>query len=82
MKTMSFDKFNELCEDVTKYDFKPNGWYPKMEEIEKNIEPNVLENLSFIVWILENNELPKTEEEKEIVKKLNKLIENNIEFKD
>ena len=82
MKVMTYDKFDKLCEKVTNFDYKPNGWYPTLREIEKYIKPNPTGYIPFILWILENNELPQTDEEKEIVRKLNEIIRENISFKE
>ena len=82
MKRMTYDEFDILCEEVTKYNFLPNNWLPTLDEIEKYIYLNPKKYIDFILWILENNDLPKTEEDKKIVKKLNKIIKENISFKE
>ena len=82
MKTMTYEKFDDLCEKVTNYKYKPDGWYPTLEEINKYIKPEPQKYISFILWILENNELPKTKEDKEIVRELNEILKKNIIFKE
>lgn len=80
MKTITYEQFDKLCENVKKIEFKPDGWFPTVNEIEENIKPNVYKMINFILWILENNDLPKTKEDKESFKLLNKLIKDNYNF--
>lgn len=80
MKNITYEQFDTLCENAKKIEFKPDGWFPTVDEIEENIKPNVYKMINFILWILENNDLPKTKEDKESFKLLNKLIKDNYNF--
>jgi hypothetical protein len=78
--TLTYKQFNEICEEVEKMVYKPENWYPTVEEIEKYILPNPHAYLKFMLWILENNDLPQSDADKESFNLLNKIIKENYEF--
>lgn len=77
---ITYDEFDELCEEVTEYDFIRKKWLPTLEEIDYYIKPNPKEFITFIVWIIENSEVEKTQENKGILFELNNILKENIRF--
>lgn len=59
---MTFDEYNALIEKLEKISYKPEGYYPTVQEIKDNLEPEFDKNFDYIVWLTECNENPDTEE--------------------
>lgn len=60
--TMTFDEYDALIEKLEKISYKPEGYYPTVQEIKDNLEPEFDKNFDYIVWLTECNENPDTEE--------------------
>lgn len=59
---MTFDEYDALIEKLEKISYKPEGYYPTVQEIKDNLEPEFDKNFDYIVWLTECNENPDTEE--------------------
>lgn len=59
---MTFDEYDALIEKLEKISYKPEGYYPTVQEIKDNLEPEFNKNFDYIVWLTECNENPDTEE--------------------
>lgn len=59
---MTFDEYDALIEKLEKISYKPEGYYPTVQEIKDNLEPEFDKNFDYIVWLTECNENPNTEE--------------------
>lgn len=59
---MTFDEYDALIEKLEKISYKPEGYYPTIQEIKDNLEPEFDKNFDYIVWLTECNENPDTEE--------------------
>lgn len=59
---MTFDEYDALIEKLEKISYKPEGYYPTVQEIKDNLEPEFNRNFDYIVWLTECNENPDTEE--------------------
>ena len=59
---MTFDEYDSLIEKLEKISYKPEGYYPTVQEIKDNLEPEFDKNFDYIVWLTECNENPDTEE--------------------
>ena len=51
MRTITYDQFDKICEDVKELEFKPDGWFPTVKEIKENIEPNIYKMLNLRFYI-------------------------------
>lgn len=79
---MEFDEFERLSEKMGNLSYKRGKWLPTREEIRDYIIPNMNICYDFIIWIIESGRPPETEEEKEIIRELNHLLEVSIKFAD
>lgn len=59
---MTFDEYDALIEKLEKISYKPEGYYPTVQEIKDNLEPEFDKNFDYIVWLTECNGNPDTEE--------------------
>lgn len=59
---MTFNEYDALIEKLEKISYKPEGYYPTVQEIKDNLEPEFDKNFDYIVWLTECNENPDTEE--------------------
>ena len=59
---MTFDEYDALIEKLEKISYKPEGYYPTVQEIKDNLEPEFDKNFDYIVWLTECNENPDTKE--------------------
>lgn len=59
---MTFNEYDALIEKLEKISYKPEGYYPTVQEIKDNLEPEFNKNFDYIVWLTECNENPDTEE--------------------
>ena len=59
---ITFDEYDALIEKLEKISYKPEGYYPTVQEIKDNLEPEFDKNFDYIVWLTECNENPDTEE--------------------
>ena len=71
---MTFDEYDALIEKLEKISYKPEGYYPTVQEIKDNLEPEFDKNFDYIVWLTECNENPDTEERILARNYLNRLL--------
>ena len=48
---MTFDEYDALIEKLEKISYKPEGYYPTVQEIKDNLEPEFDKNFDYIVWL-------------------------------
>lgn len=82
---LTFDKYDELCEELEALPYHSSGWWPSPDEIREKIRCNassVKENFEFFLWLLETNLPPETKEEEESKRFINKLLTKNLNLKE
>lgn len=82
MKKMTFDDYDKLCDRIRENPYQCVDWWPTPEELKERIGDDINPNIEFLIWILETNLPPETEEEKESKKYINKLLINNLKLYD
>ncbi len=77
----SYDDYDHLEEIIQKMIFKADEYVPTMEELKKEIEPNIEEYIKFLLWIditgikTEENELER-KEVRRLLREYFVLVEN------
>lgn len=77
----SYDDYDHLEEIIQKMIFKADEYVPTMEELKKEIEPNIGEYIKFLLWIditgikTEENELERKEIQR-LLREYLVLVEN------
>ena len=79
-KEITIEKYDMLCERFDKAYFKCGNWWPTIDEIKKNIEPRLDQNMEFLIWITETAAPPVTQEQREARKYINNLINKTLKF--
>lgn len=79
---MTFDEYDALIEKLEKISYKPEGYYPTVQEIKDNLEPEFDKNFDYIVWLTECNENPDTEEGILARNYLNRLLIKKLVLED
>lgn len=81
-KEMTSDKFFALCDRLDDASFRCGNWYPTIEEIQKYLEPQIEQNLEFLLWISETADEPTNPDDVDTRTYINDLINNNIVITD
>lgn len=82
MKKMTFDDYDAMCDRFADMPYQCDNWWPSPEELDQKINGEINQYIDFLVWILETNEAPETEEEKRSEKYINKLLRENLKLID
>lgn len=78
---LTFSEYERMVENLGNIGFMPNGFWPTMEEIKRDIEPNIRKNLPFLIWLVECNPTANSSDKnKEVSKYINRLINANLEL--
>lgn len=56
------------------------GWWPTMEDVNNKIRPNFALCFDFVLWLLNSEEKPKKDEEKEACRALKEMVRENTEI--
>lgn len=80
MSCISQEKLDKLCDLYENMEYRCDDWFPTIEEIKAEIEPNIDRDviMRFAVWILETSNPQKTDEKKEARRYLMNLVNSNI----
>ena len=79
-KKMTFSAYETMVGNLGNIGFKPNGFWPTIEQIEQDIVPNIRKNIPFLVWLVEYNDNVSSPENKKVKNYINRLINANIEL--
>lgn len=82
MKKMTFADYDALCDRISVNPYQCIDWWPSPEELKEKLGNEINSNIDFLTWILETNNPPETEEEKESQRYINKLLRTNLKLYD
>lgn len=82
MKKMTYDNYDAMCNRLESNVFQCIDWWPSPEEIKEKIGKEINQHIDFLIWILETNLPPETEEDKGSQKYINKLLRDNLKLYD
>lgn len=82
MKKMTFTEYDELVDRLHENKYSCDDWWPTPDELKEKMGGEINTNIPFLVWIMETNNPPETEEEKESYKYINKLLRENLKLYD
>ena len=46
---MTFNEYDQKCENITRIENTKTGWYPSVEDIDKRILPNIEHYLDYLI---------------------------------
>ena len=76
------EAYHGIRDIMKKNPYQLNGsWYPSIEEIQKYIEPELKDNLEFLIWLIDQD-MELTMDEKETREYWQKLIDDNFYIED
>ena len=75
---MTFDDYDRLCERIKNNPYQCTDWWPSPKELKEKIGNEINSSIEFLIWILETNLEPETDEEKESKRYINKLLIDNL----
>lgn len=80
-KKMTFSEYENEIERLENIGIEPKGFWPTVEEIRTEIEPNVRHELPFLIWLAELNPTRHlSKEDKECSNYVRRLINSNLEL--
>jgi len=82
MKKMTFDEYDALVDRLQENTYQCDDWWPTKAELKEKIGSDINSYISFLIWILETNGEPGTEEEIESKRYINKLLRENLKLYD
>lgn len=82
MKRITFDEYDDLVERLHENKYACDDWWPSPDELKEKMGGEINANIPFLLWIVETNNPPETEEEKESYKYINKLLRDNLKLYD
>lgn len=50
---VSLTKFYQIEDTVSEYEWRPDGVYFTVEDIQKYVEPSIEKNINFAIWLLQ-----------------------------
>lgn len=59
---MTFNEYDQKCENIKRIENTKTGWYPSVEDIDKRILPNIEHYLDYLIWLTETSGEPFDEE--------------------
>ena len=81
IKRMTFEDYEKEVEFLATMGYKPDGFWPTVDEIMKEIEPEIRKNLLYLVWLTELNPVDKlSKENQESFRYIKKLLNANLEL--
>ena len=81
MKRMTFNDYDALVERLKENPYQCNGWWPSPEELDEKLD-EINPNIPFLIWIVETNPDPETEEEKASKRHINRILRENLKLYD
>lgn len=82
MKKMTFDDYDALVQRIKENKYQCDGWWPTPEELKEKIGNDINANIQFLIWVVETNPEPETDEEKASKRYINKLLYDNLKLYD
>ncbi len=79
---MTFDEYDDLVDRLHENKYACDDWWPSPDEIKEKMGGEINANIPLLLWIVETNNPPETEEEKESYKYINKLLRDNLKLYD
>ena len=73
-------KFDEMMEDINKVILEEDGYIPSEDDILDYIEKKPEKYYQYLLWYSEHKPKPKTEEEKQRLKRINAIINRTVEI--
>ena len=78
---LTFEQYEHMVDILGRISLRPNGFWPSVSEVKKELEPNIRKNLPFIIWLLEYNPSENLSKEDKIKRRyIQKLINTNLEL--
>ena len=74
MINMKQEKFDKLCDAYDNMEYQCGNWFPSLEEIKTQLEPNIEKEIKFAIWILQTSNPQTTKEGKEARRYLMNLV--------
>lgn len=81
MKKIVFtvEEFDKLMDELEEVQFDDDEYIPSMDDVLDYIEKYTERYYLYLLWYSEHKPKPKTEEEKRILKRITKIINNVID---
>ncbi len=79
---MTFNEYDQKCENIKRIENTKTGWYPSVEDIDKRILPNIEHYLDYLIWLTETSGEPIDEESRAGKKYINEILYREIELVD
>ena len=77
---MTFDTYDEIEDKISKLQYEADGWWPTVEDLETKFKTKCKSDFEFLIWILNTNPEPETEEDKLSKKKIQEILYNKLEL--
>lgn len=82
MKKLSFDEMCQLYDLIDEMNYRPYGWLPSMQDIDKYIKPDPDRYTLFCIWLTEHTDPAKLHgKQREVYDYLMECTRTNIKFK-
>lgn len=81
-KEIPADKFFAMCDRFDAASFKCGNFWPSIHDIQEYIEPNIEQNLDFLIWISETAGEPSNPDEVDSRTYINELIQKHLVLTD
>lgn len=78
--TMTDTEFDELMETLNSVDMEADNYIPSDDDFFDYIEKHPERYYKYLLWYSEHKPIPTNEKEKEILKKITKIINNTVEI--
>ncbi len=79
---MTFNEYDQKCENIKRIENTKTGWYPSVEDIDKRILPNIEHYLDYLIWLTETSGEPIDEESRAGKKYINEILYREIDLVD
>lgn len=81
IKRMTFDDYEKEIDFLSSIGYMPEGFWPTVEEIRCEIEPEIRKNLLYLIWLSELNPTDNlSKENRESFRYIKKLLNSNLEL--
>jgi hypothetical protein len=82
MKKMTFDEYDSLVDRLKENTYQCDNYWPTKEELREKMGNEINSTIPFLIWLVETNGEPETEEEIASKKYINKLLRENLKLYD
>ena len=78
---LTFGQYEKMVDTLGKMGLRPDGFWPSVSEVKKELEPNFRKNLPFLIWLLEYNPSDNLSKEDKVKRRyIQKVINTNLEL--